>query len=406
MTSVDATPIAALPTQKVSDVVTKYRPCKVSKHKPRKINVCYRAQSRPQILQPTTQGDADVYITSLDFDDTGEFLVAACDDETIQLYNAKEGKHSKVLYSKKYGVHLAKFTHQPHSVLYASTKVDGMTPPKYMTIFAAERRLILVDALRLLSIHDSIYQRYFIGHTAAVTSIALSPGSDSFLSCSLDNTVRLWDLNSRNSQGKLNLATPYLAAFDPSASVIAIASPSTSSILLYDFRNYDKPPFVTFNLQDDEQRYTPGSVGRDWTKLEFSNDGKSLVLGTDHGGHFVLDAFDGKVKAFLRRDYGATGRKAPGSRASVPLGQGDICLSPDGRYVLGYSGKNDMAVWDLNKEADVDDRNRFMLDPLTLLPFRQKSPIVQCNPKYNMIATADKEVVFWLPGDLTNGTDA
>jgi COMPASS component SWD2 len=78
-----------------------------------------------QLLQPTTQGDSDVFITSLDFDDTGEFLVAACDDETIQLYNAKEGKHSKVLYSKKYGVHLAKFTHQSHSVLYASTKVDG-----------------------------------------------------------------------------------------------------------------------------------------------------------------------------------------------------------------------------------------------------------------------------------------
>ena len=39
-------------------------------------------------------------VTSLDFDDTGEFLVAACDDDSLQLYNAKEGKHVKALLSK------------------------------------------------------------------------------------------------------------------------------------------------------------------------------------------------------------------------------------------------------------------------------------------------------------------
>jgi COMPASS component SWD2 len=239
-----------------------------------------------------------------------------------------------------------------------------------------------------------------------VTCIALSPGSDSFLSCSLDNTVRLWDVNSRSVQGKLNLTSPYLATFDPSATVIAIASPTTSSILLYDVRNYDKPPFATFNLNDEEQLYTPNSINRDWTKLEFTNDGKSIVLGTEHAGHFVLDAFTGGLRAFLRRDYGATGRKAPGSRASLPLGQGDICLTPDGRYVFGYSGKkSDVAVWDLNKEPETDERDRKTLDPTTMLPFRGKSPIVQCNPKYNMVATADREMVFWLPGETINGSD-
>lgn len=47
-------------------------------------------------------------------------------DETIQIYNVKEGTHSKTLLSKKYGVKLAKFTHTSSSIIYASTKQNGM----------------------------------------------------------------------------------------------------------------------------------------------------------------------------------------------------------------------------------------------------------------------------------------
>lgn len=51
-------------------------------------------------------------------------MVAACDDETIQIFDVKEGKSTKMVPSKKYGVHLARFTHHPRQVLHASTKVD------------------------------------------------------------------------------------------------------------------------------------------------------------------------------------------------------------------------------------------------------------------------------------------
>jgi COMPASS component SWD2 len=47
-------------------------------------------------------------------------------DETIQLYKVREGRHDKQLLSKKYGVKLAKFTHASSSIVYASTKVNGM----------------------------------------------------------------------------------------------------------------------------------------------------------------------------------------------------------------------------------------------------------------------------------------
>lgn len=48
-------------------------------------------------------------------------------DETIQIYNVREGRHDKTLLSKKYGAKLAKFTHASSSIIYASTKQNGRT---------------------------------------------------------------------------------------------------------------------------------------------------------------------------------------------------------------------------------------------------------------------------------------
>ncbi|KKY23506.1 putative wd repeat protein [Diplodia seriata] len=221
-------------TQKVSEIVAGFRPTR-----------CFRAESK------------ETSVTSLDFDDSGELAIVARDDDTLQIYNCKEGKHAKELKSQKYGVHLARFTHHAQSIIYASTKVD--------------------DGIRYLSTHDNSYIRYFKGHTDTVTCLALNPSNDTFVSCSQDNTVRLWSLNSPNTQGMLKLHAPWLAAYDPSASVIAIASPPTQTILLYDVRNFDKPPFATFDLHEMEQQYTPGAQQRSITSgLRYPSNRKTI----------------------------------------------------------------------------------------------------------------------------------
>jgi len=295
----------------------------------------------------------------------------------LQLYNAKEGKHVKTLLSQKYGAHLARFTHHATSIIYASTKVD--------------------DEIRYLSTHDNAFLRYFRGHTAPVTTLALCPASDTFLSCSLDNTIRLWNLSSPHPQARLNLSTPYLAAYDPSASVIAVASSSTYSILLYDLRNYDRPPFATFDIRPYISHKTLNNPKPDWTKLEFSNDGKSLLLATNNpAGYLLLDAFDGSLRAHCVRSQLPTNlRAAPGTTGL--RGQGDVCFSADGRYLVsGSGGDRDVVVWDAQGQVEVETKQ---LKPLCGLPCKGRASVVEWNPRFNMFASAEREVVFWVPDE-------
>ncbi|KAF2666974.1 WD repeat-containing protein 82 [Microthyrium microscopicum] len=318
------------------------------------------------------------HVTSLDFDDTGELAILSRSDDTIQIYNIKEGKHAKELKSQKYGVDLVRFSHHSQSIIHASTKID--------------------DTIRYLSTHDNSYMRYFRGHEGRVTSLSMCPSKDEFLSCSEDGTMRLWSIQSQNAKGVLKLHGAHLGAYDPSASVIACASGLTQSILLYDLRNFDKQPFATFDLDSMISRFDPSGAGRNWTSLSFSNDGKSIMLGTSGAGHFVLDGFEGSLRHFLKR-RGPSQRRAPGELGSTATpGQGDVCFSPDGQFVLGGSGSDDgVSVWDI-RGADDPERE---LKPVAQLPFpdakKDRVEIAVYNPRFNMLCTADRAVSMWVP---------
>lgn len=41
----------------------------------------------------------------------GKYLVTACDDDAVCIYDCEKGERSKMLYSKKYGVDHIKFVH-------------------------------------------------------------------------------------------------------------------------------------------------------------------------------------------------------------------------------------------------------------------------------------------------------
>ncbi|KAI0180485.1 WD domain-containing protein [Hypoxylon sp. FL1284] len=349
-------------TAAVTDVIAHYKPNKLLKRGDAK-------DSRPQ-----------PFILSLDYDDPGELLMTSESDETIQIYKVRDGRHDKQLLSKKYGVKQARFTHHSSSIVYASTKQN--------------------DAIRYLTTHDNAFIRYFEGHQDAVTYLAMHPGSDDFISCSKDNTVRLWNAGTKHETGVLYLNTPYLAAFDPSGQVFAVGSPMSGSILLYDHRNFDKAPISEFDVVESCAAVTGDNLIQGWTKLEFANDGRSILLATKGGGHFLLDSFTGSLKTYLRKPESGGTRLAPGEKYELNGGgapganlesSGDCCFTPDGRYVIGGT-RNGIVIWDTLGPAD--DK---VMDPLHVVEDERPAAVVATNPRFNFLATADQDLVLWLP---------
>ncbi len=226
-----------------------------------------------------------------------------------------------------------------------------------------------------------------------MTNLALHPGADNFISCSVDNTVRIWNIGTKQWTGKLLLNTPYLSAWDPSGNVFAVASPASGSILLYDYRNYEKAPFSVFDVAKARGPADTEATFRGWTKLEFSNDGKHLLLGSRGDGHFLLDSFDGSLKAYLKKPGASTRRLGVGeTEGGNAESSGECCFAPDGRYVVS-GAKSDLIVWDTLMTPGSDK----VLEPAHVLEEKRETAVVAFNPRYNMIATADQDLMFWLP---------
>ena len=88
-------------------------------------------------------------------------------------------------------------------------------------------------------------------------------------------------------------------------------------------------------------------------------------------------------------------RAAPGQPGA--LGQGDVCFSADGKYLVGGTGgERDAIVWDTYSGVEVETKE---LRPMCSLPCKGRVSVVEWNPRYNMCASADREVVFWLPDE-------
>ena len=49
-----------------------------------------------------------------------------------------------------------------------------------------------------MSLNENKYIRYFGGHDRRVVTLAMNPADETFLSGSLDKSIRLWDLRSNH----------------------------------------------------------------------------------------------------------------------------------------------------------------------------------------------------------------
>ncbi|KFQ93532.1 Twinfilin-2, partial [Nipponia nippon] len=254
------------------------------------------------------------------------------------LFLLPSDRPKRTLYSKKYGVDLIRYTHAANTVVYSSNKID--------------------DTIRYLSLHDNKYIRYFPGHTKRVVALSMSPVDDTFISGSLDKTIRLWDLRSPNCQGLMHLQGKPVCSFDPEGLIFA-AGVNSEMVKLYDLRSFDKGPFATFKMQYDRTC--------EWTGLKFSNDGKLILISTNGGFIRLIDAFKGAV---LHTFGGYNNSKAVTLEAS---------FTPDSQFIMIGSEDGKIHVWNGESGMKVAVLDGKHTGPITCLQF---------NPKFMTFASA------------------
>ncbi|XP_015059240.1 protein ANTHESIS POMOTING FACTOR 1 isoform X2 [Solanum pennellii] len=215
-----------------------------------------------------TFSDFGGQINSLDFHRTEDLLITASEDDSIRLFDIANGKLLKTTYHKKHGADRICFTHHPHSVICSSIHnldVHG-------------------ESLRYLSMYDNRCLRYFKGHKERVVSLCMSPVNDSFLSGSLDHSVRIWDLRVNACQGILRLRGRPAVAYDQQGLVFAVAMEG-GAIKLFDSRHFDKGPFETFLVGGDTAERCGFNLDPSPTAMEasFTPDGQYVFSGSGDG---------------------------------------------------------------------------------------------------------------------------
>ncbi|CAN3375873.1 hypothetical protein DIURU_003973 [Diutina rugosa] len=320
-------------------------------------------------------------VTSLDFDDSGQYLISAGVDQSIQLYDVHKGAHHRDVQSQKYGAHLARFTHQGLNCLYASTA--------QISAGASADNGAGTDThqIRLLNLENKQYVRYFKGHHHQVTALEVNPVHDRFISASVDGRVKLWDLRSSHDVGAVSAPGAQALGYDPQGQVMAVAS--VDSLRLYDPRQCERGPFLDTTI----------AGGASLTRLEFSNTGKTVLLVTASGNHLVVDAFTGAVLTRLA---------APGADFSgFHYPTASATWSPCGKYVLAASATapTELHVFDLTRLRTSDggvrtvkpDDNSEVTAPVASLPSPHIAKVVAFDPKLMVLASADNSVVLWQP---------
>lgn len=323
-------------------------------------------------------------ITSLDFDDNGQFLVSSGIDKSIQLYDCNKGTHIKNIQSQKYGVHSAIFTHEELNCLYLSTPENPLTEENLDD-----------NSIRYLSLNSNQYIRYFKGHKLQVNNIEINPtDNNTFLSSSSDGTVKLWDFKNTSPVGNIEIGSNSIIGYDPQGIVIGVGAVQNKKgiLKLYNLKNFDKIPFLIKEID-----ILPEQI---WNKLEFSNNGKLILISTDSPEHYILDSFSGDILAIVRL--------AISSNPDIPMNwmkfkypyTGCCTFSPCGKYLFVGTPKNTINIYDVSNLQPTGNGRPVILSRTTNVLHTTNCglpKIVAFNPKLFELASADTTVTLWLP---------
>jgi COMPASS component SWD2 len=317
----------------------------------------------------------DSAVSNLEYSRDGNYLVSTTKESSIHLIDCMTGIERKKLYSRSHGIGKMKFTHHESCILLSSTQKS--------------------NDIRYMCMHDNRYLRLFRHQEEQVSSLAMSPIDDCFLSAS-SSTVCLWSLGSTTPLAKLHLppsTEQTSVAYDGTGLVFGVScfdgKSRSRSIKLFDARNFGQGPFedlspsfdqITSALSADQsdslaQAQAQRILQSNWTGFEFSPDGFHLLVNTNEA-LILLDGFKKDVLPVIIPRKNESGTTLGG------------CLSADAKYIFSGTEENELQAFD--KLTGVL-KNTF---------FGHVAPVgsIRCNPKYDMVASGCVNTALWIRG--------
>lgn len=249
-------------------------------------------------------------------------------------------------------------------------------------------------AISYWSLHDNKILRQFRGHNELVTSIHMCPADDTFLTCSRDRSVKLWNLQHAGGIAELKLpveeteGTP-MARFDSTGLVFAISTAMKGNagnfLHMYDARNYGAGAFAELKvLREDVEKAiqsanavpSANAVGLsncNWKSLRFNQSGDRVLIGAEKGLTLLMDGFEGTVQQ-------AICSPRPTTRDAV------ACFSSDDKTILKGNDDGSIICLDIASGTVVK----------TLTGHLGPVSCIASNPKFAQIASSCSQTALWL----------
>jgi WD40 repeat protein len=201
-----------------------------------------------------------------------DILISSSYDHTIRLWNIQIGGCLKVLQAHKDWVTCLALDHTQH--LLASGSADSTA------------------VIWSISQLQSGYLRRLTDHTSTVWSIAFSPDSHTFVSCSDDQTVRLWDTDHWHCHRQLaGYTNPVLSVvFSPDGTFLA--------------SGHGDRTVQVWNVKSGQcYRSCRGHTGRvNW--VDFAFDGRMIVSGGEDRSIYFWMVDSGEIRHMISLNHG------------------------------------------------------------------------------------------------------
>ncbi|KAG9392543.1 WD domain G-beta repeat [Carpediemonas membranifera] len=277
-------------------------------------------------------------------------IIAATFDNRINYYNLSDGSISHkypISDGSADGIDRMTFINLPHYLLYTTTNQYDY-------------------GIRLLNAETHQVQRVFTGHQGRVTSLHQNPRSDTFITASDDNTVRIWDLRSEKPIMCIPTESGAVASFDTSGLVFAIAA--NSKIEMYPEKK--AKPFQSGQVKDSTQVQ--------FNHMTFSPTSNYLLLSASNGEIYMF-----KTLREFKQQAVFTGHQQADNVIHRPVFTRD-----ESSVTIGDA--TGLSFYDINNPASA---------PVHVTSLVEQSPISCCvwHPSKALLISAGYTVDFWVP---------